>query len=270
MEKFDKIIELTKIKQQVDESESMALWKTFQQGRSSYLIFLDNSKTIRDSIRELNSIPLRELDINKRWRLQRWVVKDIHNVISSGQNFLDHLKHSHNFSEAVYDKTYTIFFRELRNYLVHNDTFKLVTRNEYKSDEEPKFYQAMDKSAFTAFVNKKGNQIYDRIQLDSSKVSKREHELCSELLSLLNFLDEKEKLFDFEPILRHYIISLNTYYSNWVLSILKKKVKLSILKKFTEDMKIVHNHFYNSFSESRLRYLRLAIYKKEKIISGLK
>ncbi|RQO74533.1 hypothetical protein DBR43_03845 [Pedobacter sp. KBW06] len=266
MEKFDKIIEVLNVKQKVDESECMVLWKTFLQGRSSYLVFLDNSKTIRDSIRKLNSTPLRQLQIDQRWREQRRIVKDLQNVISSGQNFLDHLKYSHNFSEEVYDKTYTIFFRELRNYLVHNDTFKLVTKNEYNIDQEPKFYQAMDKSLFTSFIIKKAKEKYDCIKLNTTEDNKRDGKQFCEWMSLLKFLDEKEPMFDFEPILNHYIISLNAYYSNWVLSILKKKVKLFLLKKFSEDMKIVNNHFFSQFSESRLRYLRLAIFKKEKLI----
>ncbi|WP_169306901.1 hypothetical protein [Pedobacter polaris] len=122
----------------------------------------------------------------------------------------------------------------------------------------------MDKSGFAAFVNKKGVKIHDKLRADPASISKREGELLSELLDLMNFLDEKETFFDFEPILHQYMISLNAYYSKWVLSVLKKKVKLPALQKFAEDMKVVHDHFVNSFSESRLRYLRIAIYKKTK------
>jgi len=264
MERFDKLIHANKIRKEVDSSEAMALWKKFQQGRSSYLIFLDNSKAVRDSIRQLNSIALNGLSNDKRWRLQRTIVKDLHNAISSGQNFLDHLHQTHHFNEKVHDKEYSVFFRELRNYLVHNDSFNLVTRNEYKKDHEPKFYQAMDKSAFYNFVNAKGMKIYNKVESDSSKVSKREGELLSELINLLNFLDERDTLFDFEPVLDQYIISLNAYYSKWVLSILKKKITVSSLKEFLEGMQIIHNHFPLSYSESRLRYLKLAYYKKSK------
>ncbi len=264
MEKFDNLIHANKIRKEVDGSEAMALWKKFQQGRSSYLIFLDNSKAVRDSIRQLNSIALNGLSNDKRWRLQRTIVKDLHNAISSGQNFLDHLHQTHHFNEKVHDKKYSVFFRELRNYLVHNDSFNLVTRNEYKKDHEPKFYQAMDKSAFYNFVNAKGMKIYNKVESDSSTVSKREGELLSELINLLNFLDERDTLFDFEPVLDQYIISLNAYYSKWVLSVLKKKITVSSLKEFLESMQIIHNHFPNSYSESRLRYLKLAYYKKSK------
>lgn len=270
MEKIDKIIELLNVQQKVEESECMVLWKTFLQGRSSYLVFLDNSKTIRDSIGKLNSTPLRELHVDQRWRTQRRIVKDLQNVISSGQNFLDHLKHSHKYSEAVYDKTYTIFFRELRNYLVHNDTFTLVSKSECKIDPEPKNYQAMDKSLFVAFIMKKAKEKYACIQSSTTKDNKRDGKQFCEWMLLLKFLDEKESIFNFEPILNHYIISLNNYYSNWVLSILKKKVKLFLLKEFIDDIKIVNNHFETHFSNSRQRYLRLAIFKKEKLIPGHK
>ncbi|WP_157280375.1 hypothetical protein [Pedobacter borealis] len=262
MEKYQAIFDANKVRTQLEESDAMVTWKKFQQGRSSYLIFLDNSKTVRQSIRKLNSIPMGHLDNDQRWRLQRTIVKDLHNIISSGQNFLDHLKHSHNFNESVHDKEYSIFFRELRNYLVHNDAFSLVTRNEYGNGHAPKFYQAMDKTGFKSFVNNKATKIYDKVQTEPTKVSKREGELLSELFTLLNFLDEKETLFDFEPILEKYILSLNAYYSKWVLSVLKKKVKLSEITKFTEDMETVHKHFPNSYSKSRVRYLKLAVAKK--------
>jgi hypothetical protein len=264
MEKFDKIVHANKIRIEVDGSEAMALWKKFQQGRSSYLVFLDNSKAVRDSIRKLNSIALNGLGNDQRWRLQRIIVKDLHNAISSGQNFLDHLKQTHHFNEKVHDKDYAVFFRELRNYLVHNDSFNLVTRNEYKKDHKPKFYQAMDRSAFYNFVSVKSGKIYDKVKSDRSTVSKREKELLSELLNLLNFLDGKDTLFDFEPILDQYIISLNTYYSKWVLSVLKKKITAWNLKEFLESMQIIHDHFPHSYSESRLRYLKLAYHKKSK------
>ncbi|TKC06801.1 hypothetical protein FA048_16520 [Pedobacter polaris] len=98
MEKYTKIIEANKVRNEVYQSDMMGLWKAFLQGRSSYLIFLDNSKTVRDSIRHLNAIPLGQLDIDKRWKLQRKIVKDLHNALSSGQNFLDHLQHTHHFN----------------------------------------------------------------------------------------------------------------------------------------------------------------------------
>lgn len=262
MEKLRKSIEETKIKGEVLTSETMLQWKAFLQARSSYLIFLDNSRVVRISIKKINLVPLGELSINKRWRLQRELVKDLHNVMVSGQNFLDHLKHTHRFSESVHDKDYSVFFRELRNFLVHNDAFPLVTRNEYKRDHEPRFYQAMDKSTFYAFVNKKGIKILDKLKSEPAKVTKRESVQLSELLSLLNFLDDRETYFDFEPILYQYILSLNAYYSKWVLNILKKEVKLSTLTKFAQDMEVAHLHFHKVFSESRLRYLRIAIFKK--------
>lgn len=264
MEIPNEIVTAIEVKNKIENSEAMAVWKKFLRGRSSYLIFLDNAKTVRNSIKNLNSITLDELSNDHRWRLQRRIVKDLHNAISSGQNFLDHLQHSHHFTEKVHDKEYSVFFRELRNYLVHNETFNLVTRNEYKKDYEPKFYQAMDKTAFYAFVNEKGVKINNKVQSDPSKVSKREGELLSELLNLLYFLDEKDRFFDFEPILDQYIISLNLYYSKWVLSVLKKKITISKLKEFEEGMQLINTHFPKSFSESKLRYLKVAYYKKSK------
>ena len=124
----------------------------------------------------------------------------------------------------------------------------------------------MDKTGFKSFVNNKATKIYDKVQTDPSKVSSREGEVLSELLTLLNFLDEKETLSEFEPILERYLFSLNAYYSKWVLSVLKKKVKLSEITKFTENMETVHKHFLNSYSKSRLRYLKLVLQKKNRII----
>ncbi len=267
MEKLRKALDETRIKGEVLTSEAMFQWKAFQQARSSYLIFLDNSRAVRISIKKLNLVPLGDMSIDKRWRLQRELVKDLHNVIVSGQNFLDHLKHTHKFNEAVHEKDYSIFFRELRNFLVHNDAFPLVTRNEYKREQEPKFYQAMDKSTFYAFVNKKGIRIFDKFKSDPAKLSKSESVLLSELLSLLNFLDDRETYFDFEPILYQYTLSLNAYYSKWVLNFLKKKVKLTNLTKFTQDMEAAHLYFNKVFSESRLRYLGIAIIKKKALLN---
>jgi hypothetical protein len=264
MRKLDNLISAINIRDEVYASKAMDVWKMFQNGRSSYLIFLDNSKIVRSSIKKLNSIAFRGLNNDGRWRLQRAVVKDLHNAVSSGQNFLDHLHYTHGFSEKVHDKEYSVFFRELRNYLVHNNSFDLVSRSEYRQDTEAKFYQAMDKQAFYKFVNDKRLKICNKLQSDPATVLTRENELLRDLSVLLNFLDNKEDPFDFAPILNQYIVSLNEYYSKWVLLLLKKQVTMSSLKLFLDSMQIVHSHFPFNYSESRLRYLKIAYYKKSK------
>lgn len=252
---------------QLETSNSMLIFKNFLKARSSFLVFLDNGIVVKQTVKFLNTKSIDDLDTNYRWRIQRRLVKDLHNVISSGQSFLDHLKHSHNYTEVVHEKVYAVFFRELRNFLIHTSTFSLVTRREYKIYNQSNIYQAMDKTEFNSFVNKKAMEIWDKSIKDTSKMTSRDKTLGRELMDLLHFLDDRETYLNFEPLLELYINSLTTYYKIWTSNFLKERVKLHHLKNFVNDAEAVCTVFSGFFTPSRIRFLKISLFLKSRSIS---
>jgi len=244
------------------ETNIYKLFKSYLKGRSSYLVFLDNSRDVKLSIAKLNKSALSSFPINARLKLQRQIVKNLYNTISAGQTFVEHLKEGHKFSEAAHLKIYSIFFRELRNYLIHTDTFSLVSRTEGGVDRNIKNYQTMDKTDFQSFISRKANALMNKVFNNPPTAKPHEAKLFAELLDLNNYLNEHEKLIDFEPLLSEYIHSLIKYYRRWITLLLKKHVKIKEFETFINQAKTVAKVFSTFYTPSRLRCMEIGLVLK--------
>ncbi|SOD15064.1 hypothetical protein [Pedobacter xixiisoli] len=186
---FDEADELRNAALQIESSAEFKIWLQIWDSRMSYLIFLENNRSAKLHFKNLNSVNLFISKDTDRWRKQRKLVKDIYNVINSGFSYQDHLI-SRNYHDNSNSKDTYTFFRYLRNFIVHKDTFPLLTKLENTS-----IFQAMNKSAFVSYLQSKlDNNIANDTQRDQRERPKLEKalEYTNNLPEVFNF----EKIYD--------------------------------------------------------------------------
>lgn len=159
---YQKKIELTeKIRKQqqnrklVESLPGHTIWVELWSSRISFLIFIENNRSTKLSIKRLNTIDLTKLSLEVRWREQRKLVKDLYNVIGSGQSLKDHLNYRNSYNSNKEITDLARFFKVLRNFLIHNDSFELTSRITSNIDTGVKKYQAMGKSRFLNYLKER-------------------------------------------------------------------------------------------------------------------
>src|SRR5690606_6191746 len=103
--------ELDKKRATIECSNGFEAWTTLWTSRMSYLIFLENNRSLKLNIKQMNSIDLICEAEEMRWRKQRKLVRDLHNTVGSGFSFKDHLNYRNNYTESSESNDISLFFK---------------------------------------------------------------------------------------------------------------------------------------------------------------
>jgi hypothetical protein len=177
------IIGYMKEAQRIRESSGFKTLRILNSIRTSFTIYSENyrtlSKTLNDFYSSSNIISDNSV---KRWRRQRIIVKDIHNLVSAAFSYVDHTKKKDCFKivktridEDFEQNQLYNFIRALRNFLIHQEPLYLISRQEnYRietGDILSKQYESMKNDSFegylsNSFINSKGKNTKDKMALD--------------------------------------------------------------------------------------------------------
>lgn len=242
--KFIKLMNIAKY------SSGFLLYKDLQYIRSSYLIYYENKNSLKKSLKIINERFSDYENYNdseiSRWKRQRIIIKDLYNLISSAQNFTEHIKRD---KEILDISILFKFFRELRNMLVHQNSFELITRRIFTKDENKRVevFQSMGKSDFLKYLEKRMKEMKDKKRIV----------YFEEIISYLNNLDDN---FNFENILLQYCNGIDSLYRRQILNFTKENV--SALNDFSIKVLAVHQIANNlPINKTENRYLRYLITK---------
>lgn len=214
-EQIDALTEALKYNQIAKESEGYIKFRNILRIRFSYLIFLDNMVSLNRTFKEFQKLDsFFESGFPK---IQRRLIKELYNLISSAENLKEHLR-AEKVANLIEDRNdiHRHFFRELRNYLVHHGTFSLISKhNLYKSESGETItekFQSMGKEKFIAHLE-------TRIKI--FKIPK-EIKHKKRTLKVLEYVRDLPMDFNFEILLSQYNKSIQTAYQTRMCTYVKK------------------------------------------------
>ncbi len=263
LSKFDDVEELKNAACQIENSREFKIWLSVWNSRMSYQIFLENNRSVKLNFKKLNSVNLFIIKNTDRWRKQKKLVKDIHNVISSGFSYQDHLI-ARKYNDKSHDQDPYAFFRYLRNFIIHENAFSLVTKLENRS-----IFQAMNKGPFIAYLQSKLNT-------NIENNTKRDQKERKKLEGVLKYTINLPEVFNFEEIYNSYqenIIGLHYRYIKKVVKANLSSLKNLHLRAEAHEMRCSNYHQNSNISISdissllnsyQIRYLRILIKKSWK------
>lgn len=264
---FESRIEIDKFKKSIEQTQAFNICKELFDSRMSYVIFLDNNRSLKLSFRELNSLDLSSVPERIRKQKQRNFIKNLHNTIGSAFSFQDHLnyRNSHSLSPGKY--LLSDFFRFLRNFLIHNDTFPLISKQIWNRGGSKRF-ESMDTDKFLQYLN---------VCLSKTEDLKKQ----IKIKELLNYIKTFSNSFDFEELYDQYFTYIFFCHHLWIK---KKLYNKKILKEFVDkineyDLKVeeynnkikelqknenacILNNF-SILSKEQFRYIKVIIQKKD-------
>lgn len=237
----------------IKSSLGFKIWSEILHSRMSYLIFLENNRTMRLCITHLNTTDLFAVPDEVRWKKQRKLVTAAYNVISSATSFKDHLNYRNRYNSSSGEIIVVRFFKLLRNFLIHNDTFSLTSRKEWNIDKGIKVYQAMDKKTFLDYLVTTHRENLPKNDGQAKKYQKQ-------LQDTITFVESLPELFDFEPLYKNFVADINLYHHQWIKHKVKKNI--AVLTEFAKQVEEHHKEETSILIKIQLRYLKLLLNKK--------
>jgi hypothetical protein len=238
--------------------------------RTSFFIYSENHLDLKRTLKQYYSNPniLTENSII-RWRAQRVIIKDVHNVISSSISFIDRIyKNKKDFPKTVENELilkikqeplYNLI-RALRNYLIHIEPISLVSKKHHtihtSGNIEIFQYESMNKDSFI-------NYLKDRAKNDKNEWDKKALEYLKNLPDKINL---NKLIQDFDILISSFhkwLIMIYTNENRAYLQDLKKEVTAihyeASSKGFNKDLPI---------TKAQLRHLNLLLTKSAKFYTG--
>lgn len=161
------IFDFMKRIEEIRKSSGFDILQKIRIFRTSFSVYSENYRVLTKTLKQYysNERILLENSVT-RWRKQRIVVKDIHNVISSAKSYVDHISKMDS-SETVRQKIKAEFernplyhfIRALRNFLLHKEPLSLVSRIEHSRLKTGQIkslqYESMNKASFTNYLTQR-------------------------------------------------------------------------------------------------------------------
>jgi len=226
------IVNIQQYFQMVDKvktSEAIKLYKLLSGTRQSFIIYKYNHIRLKKRLTRYYQDQLNTFnDDIKRWRIQRKIIGDFHNVISSAQHFIEYLKKGKrqtNFKDELESELKSRFISNelyefifvLRNYISHVNRLPLISRMELVKDKKrinPISYESLDK-----------RKMLEYIESEKPKYSQAK-----------SFLNRSEDFINLNDVIFDFDKNLNGMYDWFVQKFTKaNKLKIEELVFITEE-----------------------------------
>lgn len=238
--------------------------KVLHNYRTSFFIYKDNLISLKKVLVNYYEIldSLTEKDV-KRWHIQRNIIRNLHNVISSSKTFIDYLnvsKRKQGFCELFENKIETVFRQSelhnfmhlLRNYVIHIHCLPLISRRELKRNNdniEKADYESFDKQKLTEYL---------------ITLKKKKNSFNFDLVK--SYLEKSPKYINLVEVLIKYDKILSEFYEWFVMSFIihNKSNIMELIKlntKFREFARSKNLNTENPLNKAQLRYLKYLINK---------
>ena len=261
-DKFIRIDKLINYRYKIQKSEGYIEWERFIKSRSSYLIFLDNNRQVKLILKHFRNKRIDKMELDgSRHKMQRKLVTNLFNVIGSAFSFIDHLNYRNEFQFSYNKNKIPVLFRYIRNFIVHENTFPLISKFVSNASGERNF-QTMNIDLFLNYLKKRK----DEELLNGSKINK-----VKQIDKIIDYvLKDLSADFDFEEIYLSYLQYIRCYQKEWVKSCIRKNRKIfnfllqdiKELKKICFDNDQTKDAGIYHLSNSKIRYLEILLGKK--------
>lgn len=231
-----------------------SIFRNLLKARSSYLIFLDNKTDLERTLKhiKLNHEEVYSTDSSLR-RHQRRVMKELYNLISAAQNVKEHLNQQNKtYCQHIGGTSLHYFFRELRNMLVHHNTFALISKRKFEWIDDQMhqdIFQSMDKASFSGHLTRRITE------LSGNPNKKKQLKQTEDVLVYLNSLPDG---FSFDALLTEYYQTIILFYRTWLIAFVTHQYQQ--LEDFSDQLVPIHAVITNlPVSKLQNRYLRMLL-----------
>jgi hypothetical protein len=252
---------------QAKDCKGFNVYKYLSIIRIAVSVYYENYQSFKKSTQEFyfHENLINENSI-KRWRRQKLIIKDVHNLISSAQSYFDYLNgiESQSFipelkirqiNEELNTKPICQFVRSLRNFIIHNQILPLISVKAYpnKLDVNNDFvrYESIDKRLFDNYLSDRilnPKNIKDKIAKD--------------------YLDNMPPKINLNIILEEFTTYIKGFHQSIVIQIVtgNKDSLVDFLNKVHETHRHAEKYNLNKsipVTQSQERHLKYLIYKTE-------
>lgn len=262
-EKDKLVIEfLTKIKN-IRASAGFTIIRKIWTFRTSFSIYAENYRVLTKTLNKYyeNTNIHRENSVN-RWRIQRTIIKDIHNLISSAKSYIEHISKmnsSQSFQQKIskeFEKNPLYhFIRSLRNFLMHEEPLPLISEIEFSRLEtgqvETSQFESMDKKSFKNFLKRRTNNGQN-----------------SQDAMAMNYLEHLPDKFNLNTILQEHNKLLCSFHEWSILTYVKENN--TILNSLSTEIEKIHQDAFKNnltqdhpMTKGQLRHLNFLLFKSQ-------
>lgn len=241
---YDKLDKGFKMVNEIRISNAYSTFQDLLNLKMPYFIYRQNYIKLRKSLNEYYSHPnILELSSIKRFRRQRMLIKDFHNVLASARVLAEFI------DEDYLQDEFHCFMKELRNYIFHISHLPLISK--WTSGRNlPVRYESIQREKFELYLN---NQI-------------EEHPKWKGLRLAINFLVRIEDSINLNEIFEQYNQKLIILNEVCLINYLKNNSEeLAMLISSTEQVQLIFDELgarnSSPITRPRLRYLKYVLNK---------
>lgn len=164
-------MEFIRLYKKATDCAGFSVFKNISSIRISFSIYYENYRTLKKSFETYYSDEnLITQNSVKRWRKQRIIIKDFHNLVASAQSYVDYIKTSknqvllseiiqHQLDKQIFKSPQYQFIRALRNFLIHHQILPLISikslmRGENGVNKSLRF-ESIDRQIFEDYLNER-------------------------------------------------------------------------------------------------------------------
>lgn len=213
------------------ESQSYGLLKLLFSANSSLSVYLENDRRFYKALEKVNNIELHKLTTKERMSIQIEFATDVFNLLNAAFSLKDHLKRI--LKGCVSNTSISLFFRFLRNYLVHIGTLRFTSQFVLKHGAANQHLQLLERDSFLEYLN-------DRLKDTMNKENANSD--VENLKRTIAFIKERQRLdlVELYDGFKGYIISVYETNINFFISKEDARNKLeSLLEEVNEYDKLV-------------------------------
>jgi len=182
--------------------------------RNSYLIYLDNKIALSNELihfeEYFSSLSTSEKNTRRR---QRAISKNIFNMIASAQALKEHLRiNCEKLCSPPSNKNSFYLFRELRNYIIHQASFPLISKRSGKIVKNERILivtHHFDMPRMLDFISNKK---------DNPNISQKQKKQLEDLVEFIRDLPED---LSFTKMIQDFDREVIDFYKRWVISYVK-------------------------------------------------
>jgi len=218
-------------------------YKDLKDFKSSFSVFNLNYYELRKNSQRQEYLNLLDFPSIKRWRFQKILIKNIFNTITSSLAYLEHVKQKVKGNTRLRnlikdDIEICCFFRSLRNYLVHKNTFTLISIQSTKGTSTGSVYHSFDTEMFAEYLKSRETNFDD---------------------IALNFLVNLPKRVNFFELLEGLKVWVNSVHKTLIIEFVKIHYQcLHTLINRVDRTFEQHNFFY-PINNVQVRYINILL-----------
>lgn len=240
-------------------------YKALRTFSSSFQIYIQNRVSYKRSIDKYYSRKLlSKRNASKRWRVQREIIRNIHNLIFSIIAYKEYVYKNiqetddkSKIDKCFVDNDQFHVIRVLRNHIAHSEVLPLISRMKFNKDRFGQLETFQYESMFK-------RNLIDYLEEIVNKNPKREYDKRA-----LNWLKNEAENINLSYIFDSFHSTVASFHAEFILGF--TKANLTILDTLSKEVQLLHTMASELnidqsmlLSHTQLRHLNLLLYKAKK------